>query len=240
LIKAGDEITVVLTGVKKFEKVVNKFSSRLPDKGFAGHVYDELSKDEKKLVDSLEPDKLKSGTSKEKFSHRWHFHFEHPTTKIKFYKEFEGRDGEAGWERCDVKYYTNEENVPWDNFAEFLRGLGAEDGDNKPIGSYIHIGDKFTAKVITSPKEDKYLHIDQGTLTPLFTVADTPDTPKEPTPAPDPTEGLTDKEKKLLEFLKGDGDGMAISDAMKKPGWAKVRKYVKSYTEDGKTIKIVE
>lgn len=225
----GQTRTLILRGVTKDKKIVTRFSEDLPSTGIVWHKYDELDTKEKKLVNNTEPDLMKSGEPKTKFANRINLHFADEVTGREFFKLFEGRDGKADWEKCDVVFYESEDGEPWSNFAKFLSDLGAVPEDEKPLGEYLKVGDKFEATLMLG--NDKYLHLDPTTLTPLFNVANEPES--EPLPE------LSQKGFELLQMLK-DQEGIEIAKVVKNPAWSEVKKYVKSYTQDGVHIKIME
>jgi hypothetical protein len=220
---------LVLRGVTKDRKIVTRFSEDLPSSGIVWHKYEDLSKDEKKFVDKTEPDLMKSGDPKTKFANRINFHFADEITGREFFKVFEGRDGKADWERCDVVFYESEDGEPWSNYKEFLVKLGATQDDDKTLGDYIKVGDKFTGTIVLG--NDKYLHLDPTTIEPAFVVADEP-VPNEPI-------GLSEEGIELLKMLK-EQEGIEIAKVVKNPAWSEVKRFVRSYTQDGVHIKIVE
>ena len=161
----GQERIIVLKEVTKNEKIVMRFSEKLPTKGIVWHDYGSLTREEKRLVDKLEPDMRKGGEPKSKFAHRWNLHFTDEKTGREFFKVFEGQKGRPDWEKCDIVFYTDVDNMPWGNFATFLKTLGMDDGEGT-LGDFLKIGDRFTAVLMLG--QDGYLHLDPETLTPMI------------------------------------------------------------------------
>lgn len=220
----GQERTFVLDNVMKVEKVVVRFSEQLPAFGICWHAYDTLAPDEKKLVDTLEPDKRKNGDPKSKFATLYQLEFKDSVTGRQFL--------------FDVKFYTNTDGSVWPAFKDFLEMLGPEIKGPVKLGDYLKIGQKFTATLVK--RNDGYLHIDQQTLQPIFEI----DTEQEKPVT------ISETEAKLLEYLQTDGTGTPLYDIPeclpKELGnedellkaWNNIKKRVKSYTNDGVTVNI--
>ena len=158
-LQEGQQRTFILMEVKKEEKLVMNFSGEVP-RELAWKPYAKLHPEDRKLIDEIEPEVMKSGTPKTKFSHRYLFLFKEMETGV--WKNFQ----------YDVSFLIGEDGQPWADFRAFLTGLGADFSQSAKfkIGDYIAIGDKFTGTLISKTGTDgkNHVHLDKNTLEPVY------------------------------------------------------------------------
>lgn len=162
--KAGDQRVFIYTGLTMIPQVVEPFSENLPSgryhpeknpNGIIGRDYDDLSVEQKAIVDKTVPDVI--GTepntfSREKFQKEIYLHF---------------KDRETGWKYdWDIRFWMRENGKPKAQLLDFLKQFGPVT-DGVSISGLIKIGAMFTGTLVARPGDTR-LHIDPKTLAPYF------------------------------------------------------------------------